>query len=163
ENAFVVLGCGFVHIRKGVDLFLACAAAAAAMQPQRAIRFIWIGKGFDPEHDLSYSCYLADQIARSGLERMVEIIDEVPNLAPAYAMADASFLSSRLDPLPNVTIDAALHGLPIICFEGATGLADILSSHPSARHCLVPHLDVHAAARVIVALASDETKQRQTG
>ena len=27
ENALVVLGCGYVHIRKGVDLFLSCAAA----------------------------------------------------------------------------------------------------------------------------------------
>jgi hypothetical protein len=30
EHALVVLGCGFVHIRKGIDLFLSCAAAVRA-------------------------------------------------------------------------------------------------------------------------------------
>jgi glycosyltransferase involved in cell wall biosynthesis len=163
EDALVVLGCGFVHIRKGVDLFLSCAAAVAAMQPRRPVRFIWIGAGYDPEEDAAYSCYLADQITRSGLQETVEIIDEVTDLEPAYAMSDVFFLSSRLDPLPNVTVDAAVHGIPIVCFEGASGMADILAAHPETRPCVVPHLDVHAAAAVIVELANDEAKRREVG
>jgi glycosyltransferase involved in cell wall biosynthesis len=163
ENALVVLGCGFVHIRKGVDLFLSCAAAVATMQPRRPVRFIWIGHGYAPEEDANYSCYLADQIVRSGLERTVAIIDEIPDLEPAYAMSDVFFLSSRLDPLPNVTIDAAVHGIPVVCFEGATGMADILAADPGTRQCVVPHLDVHSAAAVIVDLANDEAKRRQIG
>jgi|GEM_PF-1091087 len=163
EKPFVVLGCGFVHIRKGVDLFLSCAAAVAAMQPQRPVRFIWIGGGYDPEKDPGYSCYLADQIARSGLEDIVAIIEEVPDLEPAYAMSDVFFLSSRLDPLPNVTIDAAVRGLPVVCFEGATGMADILAADAATRSCVVPHLDVHAAAGVIAELANDEGKRREIG
>src|SRR6185437_11074839 len=46
EDALVVLGAGFVHIRKGVDLFLACAAAVSALNPKRPVRFIWIGGGY---------------------------------------------------------------------------------------------------------------------
>jgi glycosyltransferase involved in cell wall biosynthesis len=163
EHALVVLGCGFVHIRKGIDLFLSCAAAVRSKRPTRPVRFIWIGHGYDPEKDASYSCYLADQIARSGLEETVAIIDEIPDLAPAYAMTDVFFLSSRLDPLPNVTIDAAMQGLPVICFEGATGMADILGADASTRECVVPHLDVNAAADVIVGLANDEAKRRHIG
>jgi glycosyltransferase involved in cell wall biosynthesis len=161
EKALVVLGCGFVHIRKGVDLFLSCAAAVAALRPKRAVRFVWIGQGYDPEKDVTYSCYLADQIARSGLEGTVAIIDAVPDLEPAYAMADFFFLSSRLDPLPNVTIDAALHGLPVICFERASGMAELLGADATTRQCVVPHLDVQAAARVIAELADDEGKRLQ--
>jgi len=163
ENALVVLGCGFVHIRKGVDLFLSCAAAVAAKKPKRPVRFVWIGRGYDPEEDASYSCYLADQIARSGLEDMTAIIDEIPDLAPAYAMTDVFLLSSRLDPLPNVTIDAAMQGLPVVCFEGTTGMADILRADASTRQCVVPHLDVNAAADVIVSFANDEAKRRKLG
>ncbi|HEX3557554.1 MAG TPA: MMPL family transporter, partial [Thermoanaerobaculia bacterium] len=42
EDATVVLGAGFIHIRKGVDLFLACAAAVSALDPKRPVRFVWI-------------------------------------------------------------------------------------------------------------------------
>jgi glycosyltransferase involved in cell wall biosynthesis len=163
EDTLVVMGCGSVHIRKGVDLFLSCAAAVTAMPSKRPVRFIWIGNGYDPENDGGYSCYLADQIARSGIGDKVAIIDEIADLAPAYAMTDVFFLSSRLDPLPNVTIDAALHGLPVICFEGSTGMADLLAADAVTRQCVVPHLDVHAAAGAIVDLANDEAKRRRLG
>jgi glycosyltransferase involved in cell wall biosynthesis len=163
EDALIVLGCGFVHIRKGVDLFLSCAAAVAALRPKRAVRFVWIGEGYDPETDTSYSCYLADQIARSGLKETVAIIDAIADLEPAYAMADFFFLSSRLDPLPNVTIDAALRGIPVICFEGASGMAELIGADTATKQCVVPHLDAHAAARVIAELVSDDAKRRQVG
>src|SRR2546426_1171050 len=97
EKALIVLGCGTVHLRKGVDLFLSCAAAVAALGTKRPVRFVWIGHGYDPQRDASYSCYLADQIARSGLENIVTILDEVADLQPAYSQTDVFFLSSRLD------------------------------------------------------------------
>src|SRR5262249_140472 len=122
EDAFVGMGSGSVHIRKGVDLFLSCAAEVAAMGPTRPVRFVWVGGGYDPANDVTYSCYLADQIARSGLEAKVEFIGEIADVDAAYALADLFFLSSRLDPLPNVAIDAAMRGLPVICFNGTTGL-----------------------------------------
>jgi glycosyltransferase involved in cell wall biosynthesis len=159
EDSFVVLGCGTVQLRKGVELFIACATATRALALKRPVRFIWIGGGFDPEGDVNYSCYLGDQITRSGVSDRVAIIEPIADLEPAYAMADAFLLSSRLDPLPNVTIDAALRGLPVICFEGASGTAEFLSRDGSTRDCVVPHLDVKAAATVIAELAGDETKR----
>jgi glycosyltransferase involved in cell wall biosynthesis len=163
EDALVVLGAGFVHIRKGVDLFLSCAAAVAALPTKRPVRFVWIGSGYDLENDLTYSTYLGEQIARSGLEGSVTIIDAIQELEPAYMMTDVFFLSSRLDPLPNVTIDAAFHGLPVVCFESASGMATLLAAEAPLRSCVVPHLDVQAAARVIVELANDETARKGIG
>jgi glycosyltransferase involved in cell wall biosynthesis len=163
ENAVVVMGCGSVHIRKGVDLFLSCATAVAAMRPSRPVRFVWVGAGYDPANDVTYSCYLADQIARAGLEAIVAFTGEIADVDAAYALADLFFLSSRLDPLPNVAIDAAMKGVPVICFNGTSGIADIFAGDPSTRECVVPHLDVRAAANVIVALANDEPKRRRVG
>src|SRR5262249_47883317 len=112
EHALVVLGCGTDHFRKGVDLFLSCASAVARLASKRPVRFVWLGAGFEPDTDTLYSCYLADQIERAGLGTTVTMIDAIPDVEPAYALTDVFFLSSRLDPLPNVTIDAALHGIP---------------------------------------------------
>jgi glycosyltransferase involved in cell wall biosynthesis len=156
EKALVVLGIGFMHIRKGVDLFVATAAAVMHLAPKRLVRFVWVGSGYDPDVDLSYSVYIAEQIARSGVANNVVILDEVADLGPAYAMADVFFLTSRLDPLPNVTIDAAMRGLPIVCFDGASGMADLLKRDPSTAATVVPHLDVAAAARLIVDLAEND-------
>jgi glycosyltransferase involved in cell wall biosynthesis len=163
ENALVVLGAGFVDIRKGVDLFLACAAAVSTLDPKRPVRFIWIGSGYDLANDLGFSTYLGEQITRSGLEGKVAIIDAVDDLEPAYAMSDVFFLSSRLDPLPNVTIDAAFHGLPVVCFENASGMAALLAADAALRPCVVPHLDVNAAAHVIAKFAGDEEARVGTG
>jgi glycosyltransferase involved in cell wall biosynthesis len=163
EDAFVVLGCGTVHIRKGVDLFLACAAAVSSLNPERAVRFVWIGQGYNPDEDISYSCYLADQISRSGLEGKIAILDEVPDLEPVYASADVFFLSSRLDPLPNVAIEAAMHGIPVICFEHSTGIADLFADEPATSECVVPYLDVPAAARVITQIVDDKGAYSRIG
>src|SRR5947209_4271479 len=159
EDALVVLGGGAVQFRKGIDLFLSCAAAVVALAPKRSVRFVWIGHGYDPVNDVNYFSYLAEQIVRSGLEETVAIIDEVTDLEPAYAAAGVFFLSSRLDPFPNVTIDAALRGLPIVCFENGSGTAALLEADSILRKCIVPYLDTQAAARVIAELADNEDER----
>lgn len=163
EDALVVLGCGTVFIRKGVDVFLSCAAAMAALNPARPVRFIWIGQGYDPDHDAAYSAYLAEQILRSGLGNTVAILPEIGGLGKAYDLADVFFISSRLDPLPNVGIEAATRGMPVVCFQGATGMAEILSGNADTSRCVVPYLDAHAAALVIAQLADDEHLRRTIG
>src|SRR5262249_24483686 len=110
-----------------------------------------------------YSIYLFEQIVRSGLQERVSILPPVEDLAPAYAMADAFFLSTRLDPMPNVAIDAAFNGLPVLCFERATGMASLLAPHPALRGCVLPYLDVQAAARAIAAFVEDEDKRKRVG
>src|SRR4029077_21281947 len=117
-DAFVVLGMGAVHLRKGVDLFLATAAGTRRLAPELRFRFVWIGDGYDPVGDSAYSVYLAEQIVRSDLTETVAMLDAVENLDPAYANADVFFMSSRLDPQPNVAIHALTRGIPTVCFDG---------------------------------------------
>jgi glycosyltransferase involved in cell wall biosynthesis len=163
ENDFVVLGCGTIYPRKGVDLFVSCATAIAAQAPQRRIRFVWIGQRLPDDLDKGYFPKLLRQIERAGLGNTVTIVHEVADLEPAYETADAFFLSSRLDPLPNVAIDTALRGLPIICFQDCSGIADILLTDTTAREGVVPSLDADAAAAAILRLAADDTMRKQAG
>jgi glycosyltransferase involved in cell wall biosynthesis len=163
SGACIVIGAGSVNIRKGVDLFLATAAAARRMAPARPVHFVWVGHGYAPTADMGYSVYLLEQLQRSGLEGSFTFLGEVSDLEPVFALADAFLLSSRLDPLPNVSIDAAHRGLPIVCFRDASGMAELLLTDPETAEGVVAHLDTEAAARLLVALAADEPRRRALG
>jgi glycosyltransferase involved in cell wall biosynthesis len=154
EDAFVLLGAGSVEIRKGVDLFISAAAIAKRLRPDIKFRFVWIGHGFDPVNDTAYSVYLAEQIVQSNLADNFAVLQPVANLDAIYAQADAFFMCSRLDPQPNVGIDAITRGIPTICFEGSSGTAEILGADPATRHLVVPHLDCHLAAEVLCEIAN---------
>jgi glycosyltransferase involved in cell wall biosynthesis len=158
EDAFIVLGVGTVEIRKGVDLFLIVAASVRRLRPDLRFRFVWIGHGYDPTHDTTYSAYLGYQIAQSNLSDGVVMLDPVANLDPAYELADAVFLSSRLDPQPNVGIDAIVRGIPTVCFDRACGTAEILKADSATQHLVAPHLDVHQAAAILCSLAEDRER-----
>lgn len=162
EDAFVVLACGTVFRRKGPDLFVACAARVAELAPKRKVRFVWIGHGYDPARD-AYSRQLQRQVADAGLAKTVSFLDQVTDLEPAYASADIFFLSSRLDPLPNVAIDSALRGIPVLCFAETGGIAELLAGDTTTRASVVPYLDVDAAAKTIVDLADNETRRSELG
>ena len=43
-----------------------------------------VGNGFDPEDDLSYSVYLADQIRRSGLQEHLHVMETTPLAEEIY-------------------------------------------------------------------------------
>jgi glycosyltransferase involved in cell wall biosynthesis len=148
----VVLGLGSVILRKGVDLFLECAARVVQSAPDLPIRFVWVGKGYDPEEDTTYSMYLAAQIQRAGLTDRVIFIDELSDLRAVYSAVDMLLISSRLDPLPNVAIDALSEGLPVLCFDKATGIAEILREHGMKQYCVAPYMDTAKMAEQILSI-----------
>jgi glycosyltransferase involved in cell wall biosynthesis len=145
-DSFIVLGAGTVEIRKGQDLFISAASTVKQLHPDANVRFLWIGDGYDPVNDAGYSSYLAEQIVLSGLEGRLTMIPSVEDLNPYYDRADVFFICSRLDPQPNVGIDAVTRGIPTVCFEKACGTAEVLAADPATRRLVVPHLDAHLAA-----------------
>jgi len=163
EDSVIVLGAGFVQLRKGVDLFIECAAHVVHAPGGEKCRFVWIGKGYDPENDLSYSVYLADQIRRAGLQEHVFFIAETPAIETAYEEADLFLLSSRLDPLPNVAIDAMAYGVPVLCFNKTTGIADFLIDSGLRDHCVAEYLDSADLAEKILVLAGSQALRQQVG
>lgn len=163
ESAVVILGVGTVELRKGVDIFLACAARVVALSPSFTLRFVWVGPGFDPDNDAVYSAFLLDQIQRSGLEDVFCFVGEMDDIGIAYDLSDVLFLSSRLDPLPNVAIDAMYKQLPVVCFDGTTGIADLLKENGFGESCVISYLDVEQAAQKLVLLINDAEKRKRLG
>lgn len=152
RDAFVVVGMGTVTFRKGVDVFVAVAAELRRKHPKVPWKFIWVGHVYS--FDALYKAYIKHQISIGGLDDHFILMDEVTDLSPIYRKANAFLLSSRLDPLPNVAVDAALYGLPIVSFNGAGGIAEFLGDDPRTRSLAVPYLDVGAAAGVLFQLSN---------
>lgn len=151
-NSFIVLGAGTVEYRKGVDLFIAAAAEITTLYPDATIKMIWIGDGFDPEQK-EYASYLAEQVKRSHLHsNRFELIGAVSNLEDLYPIADVFFLSSRLDPFPNVAIDALMLGVPVICFENATGIVEFFERDNDLMSCVASYLSVTSVVSKIMEL-----------
>ncbi|MCP2086964.1 UNVERIFIED_ORG: ubiquinone/menaquinone biosynthesis C-methylase UbiE/glycosyltransferase involved in cell wall biosynthesis/TolA-binding protein [Paraburkholderia sediminicola] len=152
RRPFLVLGAGSVQYRKGVDLFIATAAELKRLDPAADIVMAWVGHGYNPETDLQYSTYIREQIERAELGNRFAMVGELEDMEPVYALSDLFFLSSRLDPLPNVAIDSMVHGKPALCFDRATGAAEWLQSDEATAQCVLPFLDVTAVARRILDL-----------
>jgi len=163
SDTVVVLGAGTVQLRKGIHHFISTARRVAEKFPEKKIRFVWIGSGFEPENDLNFSCFIEEQIRRSGLGDRFSLLDEVSELACAYEEADIFFLSSELDPLPLVAQDALFNKLPLVCFDGASGVPEHVRADPEASVGIVPYLDVRAAAEKIVQLADDAALRESAG
>lgn len=152
EAVRIVLGGGWVQPRKGVDLFLE-TAARLLREGGADWRFIWVGGNYRPNEDMMVSAYLADHVARGGLAGRMFFFDEQPDLESFWEVADVFFLSSRLDPFPNIALDALMRDVPVVCFEGATGIADLAGPFGFAVKT-APFADAAEAAREIAGLAA---------
>ena len=159
RGTFLCVGLGLVQPRKGVDLFL--AAAIEVLRRGVDAHFLWVGDGYDPVGDFQVGVWLKAQIDISGFADRLSIAPSVDAAAleRLYDRADAMFLSSRLDPLPNVAIDALWAGVPVVCFDSGTGLAEYLREDELLADLVVPYFDIGAAATALAALAADRERR----
>jgi glycosyltransferase involved in cell wall biosynthesis len=148
----IVLGAGLIQLRKGVDLFIDCALRVLERGEMQHMHFVWVGKGYDPERDIQYSAYLYDQVLRAGLAEHVTFMPETPAIDVAYQQASVVLITSRLDPLPNVAIDAMCVGVPVMCFERTTGVVDFLRRCSLEEACVARYLHVPELADKLIAL-----------
>lgn len=122
----IVLGAGQVQTRKGVDTFVQTADEVRRIYGED-VRFVWVGPGYTPDNDIHCAVWVRSAVERLGLENTVFFLPEQPDIEAFYDVCDVMFLSSRLDPFPNVAIDALAAGRRIVCFENATGVAEWIS------------------------------------
>ena len=160
---FVVLGAGTIEYRKGCDLFVTVAARAKVLAPEIGWQFSWIGAALNQSRVGNYDSMLADQVARSGVADCLRFLPPTPAIETAYGLSDVLLLPSRLDPLPNVAIDVLAKGRPVLCFEKATGIAELLDDIGVAADCVAAYLDVEDMARKLVALARSEQRRDEIG
>ena len=157
-DRFVVLGAGTVEMRKGVDLFIEIATRVLKSTKTRDYHFIWVGAGYNPDADFGYSVYLRDQLRRAKVEDRVSIVPPTTEIELAYELSDLLLLSSRLDPLPNVAIDSMCLGLPVVCFDRASGVAPLLTANGLGAACVADYLDAHEMAEKVIQLGTSKSR-----
>ncbi len=164
NDTILVLGAGAVQPRKGVDLFVAVADQIRQFAPDLQVHFAWIGSGYDPDHDFSVSVWLKDQIERSGLNSQLTMLDESPAYTALIERSNLFLVTSRLDPLPNVAIDAMLASTPVLCFAKACGIANLLEQQPLLHSAgVAPYFDCTNMARKAVELLRSPQRLKQLG
>jgi glycosyltransferase involved in cell wall biosynthesis len=143
----IVLGAGFVHMRKGIELFVQAAHEVRKRVPD--VKFVWVGDGYLPRADMGYSVWLAETVRQLELDDTVFFLPMQAQLDTLFELSNAFFLSSRLDPFPSVVLDALEAGKQVVCFERATGAAELLQSG-KARGAVVEYANIPAAATALV-------------
>lgn len=148
EEAKIIVGSGWVQIRKGVDLFVATAKYIKEKYNNKC-KFVWVGDGFNPEADLAYSVWLQRELKFSGLEDDFIFLEHQKNLDTILSISDVFCLTSRMDPFPNVVIDALNHDLHIACFDNASGSSEFLEKN-NASCTIVDYVDTYRLAEGII-------------
>ncbi len=150
RDAKIIFGAGHAHWRKGTDIFVMAAQMAKLRDP--AAIFIWIGDGFNHE-DFTFGVWMDKHLQEANANSPEGNLFFFPS-GPLYKdicqAADVMFLSSRLDPLPNVVFDAVRNGNHVVLFQNATGFGDATyENHPALT--VVPFGDLMGACDALLA------------
>lgn len=153
-DTFLIAGLGTMEWRKGMDRFLSTAYSLKQQSPTFKYKFVWIG-GY---HAGSYeaSMYAEEQLEASGLQEEVLFLPSTKDIETIYKMIDVLLVVPRLDPFPNVAIDAMAEGIPVIVCDGGTGIAEIMKEDEALRKMIVPFFDASQVAAKLNHLLSDE-------
>lgn len=148
-NSKIVLNVAYMDFRKGPDLFV--EIAAEVIKRQKDAVFFWVGHS-DQELEKKvtariYELGLADRIIITGFDREPLAL---------YAAASVYALTSREDPFPNVVLESAEVGVPIVAFEGAVGSADFILKCGGR---LAKHLDTSDFACCVNELLTAEIEE----
>ena len=153
DDAFIVLGCGMLDLRKGIDLFVELAETVGRLSNEAPIYFVWIGaKGDDPVP------WVENDIAARRLGERVHLLGERETPAPYYIAANAFALTSRADPFPCVVHEAMAAETPVIAFSGVGGAPEALEGGCGI---IVPFGDIAAMAEAVLAFIGTRMPQSE--
>ena len=145
EGDTLVIGAGHGDLRKGFDLFLQAARAAARQASNR--HYCWLG-AVDPQ----LASYLGREIKLAMASRRFHLPGFQTDVAGWLSAADAFALTSREDPYPSVVLEALASGLRVAAFAGSGGVEGLLADPDLG--VLVPMADPPALAAALAELVA---------
>jgi O-antigen biosynthesis protein len=122
QDTRFVVAVGYLDHRKGADLFADVAGRVIAKTTN--LVFIWVGHA---EPNMQRTVQAKIDALGIGHRFILAGFDAAPFLY--YAAASVYALTSREDPFPNVVLESASVGVPVVAFSGTTGAADFIRAH----------------------------------
>lgn len=149
SDAFIVLGCGTLDLRKGIDHFARIAIESMQKnKSNRPIHFVWMGDG--PRWPHSAYHYVQIDLKHTQTVGNVHFIGEREYVEPYFVGADMFLLSSRVDPFPCVIHEAMASRLPIMTFDSSGGAGQAIADGGGF---VIPYGDYEMAAGIICSVA----------
>ncbi|MEM9942364.1 MAG: glycosyltransferase family 4 protein [Planctomycetota bacterium] len=151
ENAFIVLGCGTLDLRKGIDHFGAIARESLSKSTQdRPIHFVWVGEGPRWTHSIHH--YVELDLKKTRTSSHVHFIGGRENVEPYFLGSDCFLMCSRVDPFPCVINEAMACEVPIIAFANSGGAPEAIDNGAGY---IIPYADYKQASSVISMLIDE--------
>lgn len=146
----IILSAGLLLPIKGYDKAIRAAAKVLPQHPD----WQWVICGEGPERER-----LEKRITEAGLQGQVLLPGTVRDMDGRYQHAALYVMSSEMEGLPMVLLEAKSWGLPIVSFDIMTGPSDIVRD--GVNGYLVPPGDVDVlAARIGELIARSELRER---
>lgn len=140
-NRIMIGSCGWVHWRKGPELFIQVARVFYKKYNHYNVYFNWVGYISNEDANI-----INHDLLKLNLTKKISFIGERENGIDIIKNYDVLLLTSREDPFPLVCIEAGILGIPTICFEKATGITEVINDGGGV---VVPYLDIEAMADAI--------------
>jgi glycosyltransferase involved in cell wall biosynthesis len=146
-----ILMCGGSYWRKGDDLFVLIANKVVTINPD--YHFYWVGPISEERKRVNES-----DINKLNLVDNIHFIGETLDPEYWYATSDIFLLTSREDPFPLAAIEAGMAGLPILCFQNATGICEVINDAFT-----IPYLDLDLVVDKLLSFTSESNKFKEEG
>jgi len=141
---FIVGACGVGSFRKGIDIFIELSRVFQKKHAGLPIKFLWVGNvseeiilGYKYDNEL---LGVVENIIFCGVQKYPQNY---------FNLFDVFALTSREDPFPLVAIEAASLGKPIICFENASGIPELMDGKGGF---VVPYMNIDEMMNKIIKL-----------
>jgi glycosyltransferase involved in cell wall biosynthesis/GT2 family glycosyltransferase len=121
HDSKIVLNCGYADLRKGTDLYFDIAKEIIVNCGMKDVHFVWLG-----DTDPILQKWLEHDMKVLGMENNFHFIGFVKDPQFVFLGADVFLLTSREDPFPTVVLEAMEFKTPVIAFEGAGGIPELL-------------------------------------
>ena len=144
DTEFIIGGSGFMHFRKGVDLFFQLSWLIQKKLPTADIKFLWVG---NINSEILQWYFYETNIQHLKQNVFFSGIQDVPQ--NYFQIFDVFVLTSREDPFPLVCLEAACLGKPIICFDGAGGMTEFVDKGAGFK---IPYHNIEEMSEKIIEL-----------
>jgi glycosyltransferase involved in cell wall biosynthesis len=141
-----VIMVGGAYWAKGDDIFLLVAKEVVSCDP--SIHFYWLGS-----QSLERKTVNQGDIDKLEIASHVHFLPHTTSPHDIVKFMDVFALTSRSDSFPLAAIEAGLLGIPIVCFEKASGIQELISKGGGT---VVPYLNIQKMADSIISLVKSE-------